>query len=136
MSISEIISELPRLSELERRAVWQKLVEIASEDPDVASCNPAALEGAMLLDRMEAVDARRTLECGDLSPLLRGDLSPSPTRDATSPGRLPKARQRRVLPATTRASDHDGDQSPAAKRGQVPALRSAVPARRIPHEPR
>ena len=57
MSVSEIICELPRLSELERRAVWQKLVEIANEDEDVALCNRAALDGAMLLDRMETEDA-------------------------------------------------------------------------------
>ena len=127
MSVSEIISELPRLTESERRAVWQKLVEIADEEEEVALCNRAALDGATMLDRMEEADARRTLECGDLSPRSRGDLSPSPTRDVTAPGPLPNARQRRVLPATEPASAHDGDKSPAAKRGQVPALQSAVP---------
>jgi len=32
-------------------------LEIANENPDVALCNQAALEGAMLLDRMEDDDA-------------------------------------------------------------------------------
>ena len=57
MSATEIISELPRLNELERRAVRQKLLELAEEDEDVALCNKAALEGALMLDRMEAEDA-------------------------------------------------------------------------------
>jgi len=59
MSATEIISELPRLSELERRAVRQKLLELAEENEDVALCNQAALEGALMLDRMEDEDARR-----------------------------------------------------------------------------
>ena len=59
MNATEIISELPRLSELERRAVRQKLVELAEEDADVALCNHAALEGALMLDRMEEEDALR-----------------------------------------------------------------------------
>ena len=132
MSLTEIISELPRLTELERRAVRQKLIEIAEEDEDVARCNRAALDGAMRLDRMEDEDARRTLECGDLSPLLRGDLSPSPTRDVPAPRGRPIPRQRKELRAAGRASDHDGDKSPAAKRGQVPALHSAQPSAVIP----
>ena len=59
MSATEIISELPRLSEPERRAVRQKLLELAEENDDVALCNQAALEGALMLDRMEAEDALR-----------------------------------------------------------------------------
>ena len=53
MSASEIIKELPVLSEAERRAVREGLLEIANQDPDVALCNQAALEVALMLDRME-----------------------------------------------------------------------------------
>ena len=59
MSAAEIIEELPRLTETDRRAIRQKLVEIANADPDVALCNQSASEGAMLLDWMEDDDARR-----------------------------------------------------------------------------
>ena len=37
----------------------QKLVELAAENEDVALCDQAALEGAMVLDQMEAENARR-----------------------------------------------------------------------------
>jgi hypothetical protein len=59
MSTAEIIKELPRLSEVDRRAVREVLLQIANEDPDVALCNQAALDGAMMLDQMEEEDARR-----------------------------------------------------------------------------
>ncbi len=59
MSATEIIKELPRLSEADRRAIREVLLEIANQNPDVAHCNQAALEGAMMLDRMEDEDARR-----------------------------------------------------------------------------
>jgi hypothetical protein len=55
----EIIKELPRLTEQERRAIRQVLLDIANQDDDVAACNQAALEGAMLLDRLENEDAQR-----------------------------------------------------------------------------
>jgi hypothetical protein len=55
----EIIKELPRLNEQERRAIRQVLLDIANQDDDVAACNQAALEGAMLLDRLENEDAQR-----------------------------------------------------------------------------
>lgn len=58
MSATEIIRELPRLTESERRAVRQKLLDIANQDDDVALCNQAALEGALMLDPMEDDDAR------------------------------------------------------------------------------
>jgi len=58
MSATEIINELPKLTEAERRAVRQKLLELAAENEDVEFCNRAALEGAMMLDRMEEEDAR------------------------------------------------------------------------------
>jgi len=55
----EIIKELPRLTEQERRAVRQVLLDIANQDGDIAACNQSASEGAMMLDRMEDEDARR-----------------------------------------------------------------------------
>ena len=58
MSATEIIQELPRLSEAERRHIREVLLEIANENPDVALCNQVALEGAQLLDRLEDEDAR------------------------------------------------------------------------------
>ena len=48
-----------KLSEAERRAIREGLLEIANQDPDVALCNRAALDGALMLDRMEDEDARR-----------------------------------------------------------------------------
>ena len=59
MSAAEIINELPNLTEAERRAVREKLSELAAEHEDVNLCNQAALEGALMLDRMEQEDARR-----------------------------------------------------------------------------
>ena len=59
MSATEIIKELPRLSEADRRAIREVLLDIANADPDIALCNQTALEGAMMLDRMEDKDARR-----------------------------------------------------------------------------
>ncbi len=60
MSATEIINELPKLTEKERRAVRQKLLELGAQDEDVALCNKAALDGALMLDRMEEdLDAHR-----------------------------------------------------------------------------
>jgi hypothetical protein len=53
MSAAEIIRELPKLAEADRRAIREALLEIANQDPEVALCNQAALEGALMLDRME-----------------------------------------------------------------------------------
>ena len=61
MSASEIIKELPKLSEAERRAIREGLLEIANQDPDVALCNQAARQGGLMLDRMEEDDARRLM---------------------------------------------------------------------------
>jgi len=59
MSAAEIIRELPNLTEADRRAIREVLLEIANPNSDVALCNQCALEGAMMLDRMEDDDARR-----------------------------------------------------------------------------
>jgi hypothetical protein len=56
VSASEIIKELPKLSEAERRAICEGLLEIANQDGDV--CNQVALDGALMLDRREDEDAR------------------------------------------------------------------------------
>lgn len=58
MSVAEIIKELPKLSEADRRVIREVLLDIANQDPDVAQCNQTALEGALMLDRMEDEDAR------------------------------------------------------------------------------
>jgi hypothetical protein len=54
----EIINELPRLTEEERRAIRQVLLDIANQDDDVAACNDAALQGALMFDRLENEDAQ------------------------------------------------------------------------------
>jgi hypothetical protein len=59
VSASEIIKELPKLTEAERRAIREGLLEIANQYPDVALCNQSALEGALMLGRMENDDAPR-----------------------------------------------------------------------------
>lgn len=59
MSTTEIIEELPKLAEADRRAVRQKLQELADADADIEMGNRVATEGAMMLDRMEEEDARR-----------------------------------------------------------------------------
>jgi hypothetical protein len=59
VSANEIISELPKLSRAELRLVRQRLVELAAENQDVEMCDQAALEGALMLDRMEKEDADR-----------------------------------------------------------------------------
>ena len=58
MSATEIIKELPRLTEADRRAIRETLLEIANENPDVALCNQSAFDGAQLLDCIEDENAR------------------------------------------------------------------------------
>jgi len=57
MSASEIIKELPKLSEAERRAVLEKLRELAVQEEDVRLCDQAATEQAAKLDRLEETAA-------------------------------------------------------------------------------
>ncbi len=59
MSAAEIINELPKLSEPERRAIRQVLLEIANRDEDIAICNQTPLDGALMLDRLENDDSVR-----------------------------------------------------------------------------
>ena len=53
------MKEIPKLTELERRAIRQMLLDLANQDDDIAACNQSALDGALMLDRMEAEDAQR-----------------------------------------------------------------------------
>jgi hypothetical protein len=57
MSAAEIISELPKLSENERRLIRRRLLELGAAAEDIELCNQAASEGAIMLDKMEAEDA-------------------------------------------------------------------------------
>ena len=59
MSATEIIEQLPKLNEAERRAIREVLLELANKNEDIAACNESALEGALMLDRMEDEDAGR-----------------------------------------------------------------------------
>ena len=59
MSATEIIAELPRFNEAERRVVRERLSELAAQNEDIALCNHAATDAAMMLDRLEDEDARR-----------------------------------------------------------------------------
>jgi len=58
LSASEIINELPKMSEAERRAVREVLLNIANDDPDIALCNTTARDRALTPDRSEDEDAR------------------------------------------------------------------------------
>jgi len=60
MSATDIIKELPRLMEADRRHIREVLLEIENENPDVAQCNQSALAGALLIDCMEYDDARHS----------------------------------------------------------------------------
>ena len=52
MSAKEIIKELPKLTEAERRAVLQELRALAQQNEDLRACDRAAQEQAAALDRM------------------------------------------------------------------------------------
>ena len=54
MSVAEIIEELPKLTVADRRAVRRRLMDLADANEDVALCDAMALEGAQMLDQMEA----------------------------------------------------------------------------------
>lgn len=56
MSVAQIIDELPKLTAPDRLAVRRKLMELADESDEIALCDAMALEGAQLLDQMEAED--------------------------------------------------------------------------------
>jgi hypothetical protein len=60
MSVLDIIRELPALSPKERRDVRHRLTELEEANEDVRLCDASALEGAMMLDQMEASDDQST----------------------------------------------------------------------------
>jgi hypothetical protein len=73
MSTAEIIHELPKLAEADRRAIREALLEIANENPDVALCNQAASEGAIR-------SGWQCTECSNgLRQILRRVLKTSPS---------------------------------------------------------
>ena len=55
----QIIDELPNLTPADLLAVRRKLIEISEENEGVSLCDAAALQGAQLLDQMEAGDSAR-----------------------------------------------------------------------------
>jgi len=59
MSVMQIIDELPKLTPADLLAVRRKLIEISEENEGVSLSDAAALEGAQLLDQMEAGDGAR-----------------------------------------------------------------------------
>lgn len=59
MSATEILKELPNLTASEMRLVRERLLELAVRNEDIAICDQAALDGALMLDRMEEEDASR-----------------------------------------------------------------------------
>ena len=59
MSAAQIIDELAKLTPADLLAVRRKLIEISEENEGVALCDAAALEGAQLLDKLEAGDDAR-----------------------------------------------------------------------------
>ena len=59
---------------------------------------------------------RATVECGDLSPLSQGDLSPSNCGRREGERGVHGSRPRRRVRVTGAVAEFDGDQSPAQKR--------------------
>jgi len=77
VSASEIINELQKLSEAERRAVLDKLRELAARGEDVRLCEQAADEQAAELDRLEEAAAHYRavdLRSRSISEVQAGDL--------------------------------------------------------------
>ncbi len=58
MSAAQIIMELPKLTLPDLIAIRRKLVELADQHEDVALCDAMALEGAQMIDALEAADER------------------------------------------------------------------------------
>ena len=58
MSKTEILAELPRLDHGDRREIARRLFEIEAEAQTLADCDQRADERFLLLDALEAQDAR------------------------------------------------------------------------------
>ena len=57
MSTSEILSELPKLSRMERRAILNRLIELDEDAEILDERRRQAAEAFQMLDAMEAEDA-------------------------------------------------------------------------------
>ena len=57
MSTSEILSELPKLSRVERRAILNRLIELDEDEEVLDERRRQAAEAFQILDAMEAEDA-------------------------------------------------------------------------------
>ncbi len=58
MSKAEIISEIPKLSHVERREIMRLLFELEKDAETLAECDRLALERFQMLDAMEAEDEK------------------------------------------------------------------------------
>ena len=58
MSQAEIISEIPKLSHAERRAIMSCIVEAEADAQTLAECDRLALERFQMLDAMESEDEK------------------------------------------------------------------------------
>ena len=58
MSTAEIIEELPRLTETERRAITRRILELEAERSELELATENAEAGFREMDRMEAEDAK------------------------------------------------------------------------------
>lgn len=58
MSASEIIAELPKLDHAQRREIARRLFELEGEAQVLADADRRANENFLLLDALEAEDAR------------------------------------------------------------------------------
>jgi hypothetical protein len=56
VSFAEILEELPKLSNSERREICLKVLSFETETDDLAICDQVASEGFALLEEMEAED--------------------------------------------------------------------------------
>ncbi len=57
MSSTEILAELPKLQQRQRREVARRLFELEEEAQTLADCDQRAGQNFMLLDALEAEDA-------------------------------------------------------------------------------
>ena len=58
MSTTEILSELPKLTHQERREIARRILELEEEAEILADCDRRSNENFLILDEMEAQDAR------------------------------------------------------------------------------
>ena len=57
MSFSEILEEIPKLSQLQRRELYLQVLSLEPEAEDLSICDHNASEGFAMLDFMEAKEA-------------------------------------------------------------------------------